>query len=51
MGDIRSRRLQKELRMVQAEKNFIEDAKTCDGDIGKWQVKPRIFMELFYRLN
>ena len=47
MGDIRTRRLQKELKMVQAEKHFIEEAETCDGDIGKWQVTLMNINELF----
>ena len=33
--------------MVQAEKDFIEKAKTCDGDIGKWQVTLMNINELF----
>ena len=36
--NMRSRRLHKELTMVQGE--FIEFVKIADGDIGKWQVGP-----------
>ena len=34
-------------KMVQAEKDFIEKAKTCDVDIGKWQVTLMNINELF----